>query len=754
MSISSEKKTNLPALSISGGQPGHKDISIPLYIGGAVAQLAGLTAVAYQLTEPSFAYFTMLLTLVGLTCSYFLRRYGSSPRLIQVGAALVALMFIAALRGVGPFQNLVPFEAQGSQELLLVCALAFTATFCSFLLVTDESVMFTCVWAIAIIGLTGTVNINQELIICFVVFLAASTFLLVHQNSLSGGMPTVTEAALLGEEESPALPSIPGHVRATTTIRARWRLLRTQVNVALACAAGAAMLGFLIAIPLQMIGRNLSLANVIQRLNVPPAAAQQLTGGRLGTIQLEFNNSQDFQVGLGPVGDDQTERARVESPRPLYWRGRLFDFYTGRGWANSFIGQNVYGEPVEPKGEVDAEGFSTFPIKPVEYERKKVERVKYRFHMNNNRFTPLYVAAEARQVRLPSVQITLRPDHTMSASNSYGPEYEAISDVPTNVRPSDLRKTTQSESGYSPEMRQLYLQGRTNDALDALAEQIVTDANATNPYDKAEALRQWVSTNCVYTLDAPAVPRGRDAAEYFLRESKQGYCDLYATAFTILCRHAGLPARVATGFAPGIEDPQAKTKTFVLREADRHAWTEIYFQGYGWIVFDATQDTPGTTPAARTPEPQTDQRFLWERILAAGWLPVTMTLIGFCGFLYFLFMEILLAIRNRVHQVIPTHAVAVNARHVVRQYQNVTKKLARRGLRRTPQMTTTEYLHQVRERFGQPVYDAFAPLTALFQRAVYGTENGSQIGAADTESANKAVKQLETALKETKRASR
>ncbi len=753
MSISSEKITNPSAPAASMGQPEQKNISIPLYVGGAVAQLSGLTAVAYQLTEASFAYFTMLLTMTGLICSYFLRRNGSSPRLILIGAALVALPFFTALRGVGPFQHLVPFEAQGSQELLLVCALAFTATFCSFLLVTDESVMFTCVWAIAIIGLTGTVNINQELIFCFVVFLAASTFLLVHQNSLSGGMPTITESALLGDEDTSAPHGVPGYVRATATLRARWRLLRTQLKVALACAAGAALLGFLIAIPLQMVGRNLSLANVIQRLNVPPAAAQQLAGGGRGTVQLDFSNPQDFQVGLGPVSDDQSERARVESPQALYWRGRVFDFYTGRGWGNSFVGQNDYGEPLEPKGDVDAEGFSTFPIKPVAYERKKFERVTYRFHMNNNRFMPLYVAAEARQVRLPSVQVVLRADHTMYAPNSYGPEYEATSEVPTNVRPADLRKTTQNLSGYPSEMA-VYRQGATNAALAELAEKILTEANAMNPYDKAEALRQWVAENCVYTLDAPAVPRGRDAAEYFLRESKQGYCDLYATAFTILCRHAGLPARVATGFAPGIEDEKAKTRTFVLRESDRHAWTEIYFQGYGWIVFDATQDTPGTAPAVRTPEPRTDQRTLWERVLGAGWFPVTMTLIGFCGFLYFLFMEILLAIRDRVHHVVPTHTVAASARHVVRQYQNATRKLARKGMRRAPQTTTTEYLNQVRERFGEPVYAALAPLTLLFQRAVYGTENGASIGAEETAAANAALKNLNAALKEKPRASR
>ena len=751
LSISSAKKTNtVTAKPVPEPERvEQKNISIPLYVGGAVAQLAGLTAVAYQLSEPSFAYFTMLLTLVGLTCSYFLRRYGGFVRLIQGGAILVALVFVAALRGVGPFQNLVPFEAQGSQELLLVCALAFTATFCSFLLITDESVMFTCVWAIAIIGLTGTVNINQELIACFIVFLVSATFLLVHQNSLAGGMPTITEAILLGEESVSPLRE---KTKKSATITARWSLLKTQVGVACVCGLGAILLGVLIAIPLQMVGRNLSLANVIQRLNVPPAAAQKLMGGKNGVIQLDFNNSHDFQVGLGPVGDDKSERARVESPKPLYWRGRLYDYYTGHGWANSFIGQNAYGKSLEPTGSVDEEGFNTFLIDPVEYKREKAEKVKYRFHVNSNRFTPLYTAAEATQMRLPSAQVTLRPDHTMSAPNNYGPEYEATSEVATSIKPADLRNTRQG--AYPISIRQFYLQYPDSDILDALSDQIITEAEAKNPYDKAESLRQWVSANCVYTLDAPAVPQGRDVAEYFLHDSKQGYCDLYATSFTLLCRHAGLPARVATGFAPGTEDSDAKKRTYVLRESDRHAWTEVYFEGYGWIVFDATQDTPGTINAARTPEPQKDERTLIDRILSAGWFPITVTLVGFCGFLYFLFIEIWLILDTRRATAVSTYAVAPNARHVVRQYQKATRQLTRKGVHRTPQMTTSEYLFAVREQLGESAFEAFAPLTLLFQKAVYGGDNRSSLGTQETEAANTALKRLDAALKEKKRAHR
>ncbi len=711
------------------------NISIPLYVAGAVAQLAGLTALAFQLSEPTFAYFTMLLTLIGLTCAYFLRRFGGSSRLLQGGAAIVTLAFLAALRGVGPFQNLVPFEAQGSQELLLVCALAFTATLCSFLLITDESVMFTCVWAIAIIGLTGTVNINQELIICFVVFLVAATFLLVHQNSLSGGMRTVTETVLLGEDDT-----------ARNVARSRWRLLQTQTKVALACAASAVLLGFVIAVPLQMIGRNLSLGAVIQRLNVPPAAAQQLTGASRGAFQLNFNSGTDFQVGLGPVTDDLTERARVESDKPHYWRGRLFDFYTGKGWTNSFITQQRApqdSERLSPIGKTDSEGFNSFRVPDVAYERKKTERVRYRFRLPT-RFQPLYVAAEARELRLASANVTLRPDHALSVSNVWSPDYEVVSEIP-DAKPSDLKKT---QERYPGTLQRLYLQlGSNNTYLSDLADRIVTEANARNPYDKAEALRQWVSANCVYTLDAPAVPQGRDAAEYFLRDSKEGYCDLYATAFTMLCRYAGLPARVATGFAPGVEVESAKTRTFSLREADRHSWTEVYFDGYGWIVFDATQDTPGTAPAARTPAPQNDSRTLIERVLAAGWFPLTLTVLGAGGFLYFLIMEAGLLLRGMKVAASPTHSVSVEARKIARAYETASRRLGRRGVRRAAHATTTEYLLAVRRELGEGVYEAFAPLTALFQRAVYAAQD-TPMTPSDTAKANDALKNIQRALKE------
>ena len=54
----------------------------------------------------------------------------------------------------------------------------------------------------------------------------------------------------------------------------------------------------------------------------------------------------------------------------------------------------------------------------------------------------------------------------------------------------------------------------------------------------------------------------------------------------LLLRMGGVPARVASGFAPGSYD--RKRKEYVVRDLDAHSWVEAYFPGYGWVPFDPT----------------------------------------------------------------------------------------------------------------------------------------------------------------------
>ena len=77
-----------------------------------------------------------------------------------------------------------------------------------------------------------------------------------------------------------------------------------------------------------------------------------------------------------------------------------------------------------------------------------------------------------------------------------------------------------------------------------------------DPLDEALAIRAWVSARCVYSLAVPPIPADSDHVHAFLGDTRRGYCDMFASAMAVLCRTAGIPARLATGFAPG--DPDAR----------------------------------------------------------------------------------------------------------------------------------------------------------------------------------------------------
>ncbi|MCZ7567250.1 MAG: transglutaminase-like domain-containing protein [Ardenticatenaceae bacterium] len=96
----------------------------------------------------------------------------------------------------------------------------------------------------------------------------------------------------------------------------------------------------------------------------------------------------------------------------------------------------------------------------------------------------------------------------------------------------------------------------------------------------------------------------RDAVDWFLFEEGRGYCDYFASAFVVLGRAVGLPARIVIGFAPGTFDPT--TRTYFVTGEVAHTWAEVWFDGRGWVEFDPTPAAytrlrvrTGPVPAAR-----------------------------------------------------------------------------------------------------------------------------------------------------------
>ncbi len=147
-------------------------------------------------------------------------------------------------------------------------------------------------------------------------------------------------------------------------------------------------------------------------------------------------------------------------------------------------------------------------------------------------------------------------------------------------------------------------------------------AGADNDYDRVVALQKFFRDGDFrYSETAPVAEdydgNGVDVIAKFLQE-KAGYCVHFSSAMAVMARTLGIPSRIAVGYAPGDATSLVDGETtYENTSDDLHAWTEIYFQGVGWIRFDPTtsigdatafaepvRDTPEVAPTPDTPLPQ------------------------------------------------------------------------------------------------------------------------------------------------------
>lgn len=161
----------------------------------------------------------------------------------------------------------------------------------------------------------------------------------------------------------------------------------------------------------------------------------------------------------------------------------------------------------------------------------------------------------------------------------------------------DLREAS---TDYSKFITDHYLQLPESlpDRVGALAIELTEDAET--PLDKALAIQSFLrdspcspdaaepnhSSCFAYSQDIEPPPLNADGVDHFLFESKVGYSDYFGSSMAVLLRAAGVPARMAAGYAPGEYDPNQEQR--VIRDSDSHGWVQAYFPNYGWIDFEPT----------------------------------------------------------------------------------------------------------------------------------------------------------------------
>jgi transglutaminase-like putative cysteine protease len=128
--------------------------------------------------------------------------------------------------------------------------------------------------------------------------------------------------------------------------------------------------------------------------------------------------------------------------------------------------------------------------------------------------------------------------------------------------------------------------------------------------DTISKINAYFGEEFKYTVSPGATPGNQDFVSYFLTKQKKGYCAHFATAGTLLCRAYGIPARYVEGYAVSLSDladstveenmsvddwltgendlEDAAVVTVDVPDANAHAWTEIYIEGFGWSPVDFT----------------------------------------------------------------------------------------------------------------------------------------------------------------------
>ncbi len=242
----------------------------------------------------------------------------------------------------------------------------------------------------------------------------------------------------------------------------------------------------------------------------------------------------------------------------LYWRVLTLDHFDGKTWSQRNLFQfnapeytvnpsvnvqnyNIIFEPTQKKYLASLD-ISEFPF----------QAPRSMTFLNDYRL-------ESRQ----NVYHKIRYDLKYFPSNTKG--------LKLPPRGPEIRQYTQLPKKSNPRIRQWILQNHP-------------DAKQ-NPEAFANAILLYFrQNNFYYTLSPPLLEN--ETVDSFFFDSRQGFCEHYASTLAFMLREAGIPSRIVTGFLGG--KVSSDNQQVQVRSLDAHAWVEYWVEGKGWIRIDPT----------------------------------------------------------------------------------------------------------------------------------------------------------------------
>lgn len=306
------------------------------------------------------------------------------------------------------------------------------------------------------------------------------------------------------------------------------------------------------------------------------------------------------QLG-GPAEPSETPLMAVITPRRVYLRGVLRNEYTGRAWQDTTGGKRYLWDSLRYRELRDVTFDAALPAVSDPAFGQLLTQRRIIVRMLDGSASTLFVPQRVRR---------------LSAEGELVTYFNAGSEIFTtrNLVQNDVWEVdaTVFEAGEAGLDRLIALCADAEDPnwdavnrayralpahyYEATAEEyarleeivFTAIAGADTPYETALALQYHLQSSYRYTLDAPEQSPDHDFVCSFILYDKVGYCTHYASAMTIMCRMAGLPARYVEGFVATPETEGEMAGMAIVTGKQGHAWTEVYFRGVGWVTFDAT----------------------------------------------------------------------------------------------------------------------------------------------------------------------
>ncbi|MBI3071016.1 MAG: DUF3488 domain-containing protein [Deltaproteobacteria bacterium] len=317
--------------------------------------------------------------------------------------------------------------------------------------------------------------------------------------------------------------------------------------------------------------------------------------------------SERVQLGqFGTIRDNTQVVMRVEIPslqglRPLNfrWRGIALDRYDKGVWSKTRS---------RPKPAAQSGDFLFFGRQRPNIDAPEITRMTVFLEPLSTE--AVFFAGDLRAIEFPGRlaevmigkrRLVKRDDHgdvTMSRHGSESAHYNAY----VSLREPPANALRAAPGDVSTEFG-LYLQFSTelSHKIPKLAHELT--AGLSNNYDKAVAIQKWLHANFRYTTEMKRETQ-LDPVEEFLFVRKEGHCEYFASAMTLLLRAAGIPARTVNGFLGGEWNDFGKYYT--IRQQDAHSWVEVFFnvprapgpdvrgaETHSWITFDPTPPSRG-----------------------------------------------------------------------------------------------------------------------------------------------------------------